>query len=67
VHRRPLFVSVADFESRLLDLRADGSPGIDPTAWFHAMSGKLERLRDVEVRQLDLLMRDTMRPVSLMH
>src|SRR6185295_17763995 len=33
----PLFVSVADFESRLLDLRADGSPGIDPTAWFHAM------------------------------
>jgi acyl carrier protein len=62
----PLFVSVADFESRLLELRPDGSPGIDPAAWFSAMSGKLERLRDVEVRQLDLLMRDTMRPVSFM-
>jgi acyl carrier protein len=60
----PLFVSVADYESRLLDLRGDGSPGIDPTAWFTAMSGKLGRLRDVEVRQLDMLMRDTMQPVS---
>jgi acyl carrier protein len=63
----PLFVSVADYESRLLELRPDGSPGIDPTAWFNAMTGKLERLRDVEVRQLDLLMRDTMRPASMMH
>ena len=57
----PLFASVADYESRLLGLRPDGSPGIDPTAWFQAMSGKLERLHDVEVQQLDRLMRETMR------
>jgi acyl carrier protein len=53
----PLFTSVADFESRMLGVRPDRSPGIDPSAWFRAMSAKLERLHDVEVRQLDSLMR----------
>lgn len=57
----PLFASVADYESRLLGVRPEGSPGIDPTAWFTAMSAKLDRLHDVEVRQLDRLMRDSMR------
>jgi len=66
--RDPLFASVADYESRLLGLRPDGSPGIDPAAWFHAMSGKLERLHDVEVQQLDRLMRETMRgPAEYRH
>jgi acyl carrier protein len=64
----PLFASVADYESRLLEIPSTGSPGIDPTAWFQAMSGKLARLRDVEVRQLDLLMRDTMQTApALLH
>ena len=64
----PMFTSVADYESRLLGLRPNGSPGIDPTAWFRAMTSKLERLHDVEVQQLDRLMRDTMRaPCVLPH
>lgn len=61
----PLFASVADFESRVLDVRPHRSPGIDPTTWFRAMSAKLDRLHDVEVQQLDRLMRDTMRGVDL--
>ena len=59
--RDPLFVSVADYERRLMGARPDTAPGIDPTAWFRAMTGKLDRLRDVELRQLDRLMRDSMR------
>ena len=59
--RDPLFASVADFERRLMGARPDTAPGIDPTAWFRAMTGKLSRLRDVELRQLDRLMRDSMR------
>ena len=60
----PTFASVAAYESRLLDGRPDGSPGIDPAAWFRAMSAKLERLHDVEVQQLERLMRDSMRAGS---
>jgi hypothetical protein len=59
--RDPLFASVADFERRLMGARPDAAPGIDPTAWFRAMTGKLERLHHVELRQLDRLMRDSMR------
>jgi hypothetical protein len=59
--RDPLFASVADYERRLMGVRPDTAPGIDPTAWFRAMTGKLSRLRDVELRQLDRLMRDSMR------
>jgi hypothetical protein len=55
--RDPTFASVAAYESRLLALRPDNAPGIDPTAWFQAMSTKLERLHHVEVQQLDRLMR----------
>jgi acyl carrier protein len=57
----PMFASVADYESRLLGVRPDGSPGIDPAAWFRAMSAKLERLHDVEVQQLERLMRESLR------
>jgi acyl carrier protein len=56
----PLFASVADYESRVLDVHPQGSPGIDPTTWFRAMTAKLDRLHDVEVQQLDRLMRDAM-------
>jgi hypothetical protein len=42
--RDPLFASVADCERRLMGARSDVAPGIDPTAWFRAMTGKLERL-----------------------
>jgi hypothetical protein len=56
--RDPMFASVAEYESRLLDVRPDGSPGIDPADWFQAMSAKLGRLHDVEVQQLDRLMRE---------
>jgi acyl carrier protein len=59
--RDPLFASVADYERRLMGVRPDVAPGIDPTAWFRAMTGKLERLHAVELRQLDRLMRDSMR------
>jgi acyl carrier protein len=52
----PHFVSVADYESRVLDVRPERSPGIDPTTWFRAMSAKLDRLHDVEVQQLYRLM-----------
>jgi len=48
--RDPLFASVADYERRLMGARPDTAPGIDPTAWFRAMTGKLSRLRDVELR-----------------
>jgi acyl carrier protein len=58
----PLFASVADYESHLLGVRPDGSPGIDPAAWFAAMTAKLDRLHDVEVRQLERLMRDNSAP-----
>ena len=58
--RDPLFASVADYEQRLMGARPDVAPGIDPTAWFRAMTGKLERLHAVELRQLDRLMRDSM-------
>jgi acyl carrier protein len=63
----PMFASVANYESRLLGLRPNGSPGIDPADWFQAMSAKLERLHDVEVQQLDRLMRETMRVPALLH
>jgi acyl carrier protein len=59
--RDPLFASVADYERRLMGARPDVAPGMDPTAWFRAMTGKLERLHAVELRQLDRLMRDSMR------
>jgi acyl carrier protein len=65
--RDPLFASVADYERRLMGARPDTAPGIDPTAWFRAMTGKLERLRDVELRQLDRLMRDSMRQSVELH
>jgi acyl carrier protein len=57
--RDPTFASVADYESRVLAARPDGPPGIDPTAWFRVMTTKLERLHDVEVQQLDRLLRST--------
>jgi acyl carrier protein len=60
----PRFTSVAAYESQVLGVRPDRSPGIDPSVWFRAMSAKLERLHDVEVRQLDSLMREAMRGVS---
>jgi acyl carrier protein len=63
----PLFASVADYESRVLDGRPETSPGIDPTAWFRAMTAKLDRLHDVEVQQLDRLMRDSMREAHVAH
>ena len=62
--RDPLFASVADYEQRLMGARPDTPPGIDPSAWFRAMTGKLERLHAVELRQLDRLMRDSMRQTA---
>jgi len=62
--RSPLFASVADYEQRLMGARPDARPGIDPAAWFRAMTGKLERLHAVELRQLDRLMRDSMRQTA---